>query len=191
MQLPLGGGWRLITPASKGIIARMPAPERTYKPELQPRRGEYIAWVSFVGMTAGVLILKLVNHTMIYWAVISAALLLLIGLAISLGNWMDRSSELTLREDGVSFTNGLRKASLNWDEIEKVVVYSTRWNKKVRVIGKQAYFDFSTLGDVKYQEQVQYQIGFSKGNEIMDEIIQKSGLTKMENSDGAYTYSRS
>jgi hypothetical protein len=54
-----------------------------------------------------------------------------------------------------------------------------RWGTSVQVIGSQAHFSFSTLGEMEFQGKVRGKIGFSEGQEILDEIIRLAGLTKL------------
>jgi hypothetical protein len=95
---------------------------------------------------------------------------------ISLGNWMDRRTRLILRQDGVHFENGLRNIDLKWVEIQAVQVSRSGWGDRVRVIGKQKYFAFRTLGEVKLSDEVKGRMGFAEGAFILSQILEKSGL---------------
>ena len=162
--------------------------ERIYKSELLPRKGEYTAWALASASVLGLFFLKIAGIFYI-WAIIFVGLLFFSAIAISLGNWMDRHTQIRLHTDGVSFTNGLRKVHFTWDEIERVLSFPARWGRKVYVIGAKAHFEFKTLGEVEYQGEIQGKTGFTEGAAIMAEIINASGLTveTVEGSQKAYT----
>ena len=162
--------------------------ERVYRSELLPRKGEYTAWALAAASALGLFFLKLAG-IYYFWAIFFVGLLFFSAIAISLGNWMDRRSNIRLRADGVAFSNGLRKVSFRWDEIDRVLSLPTRFGRKVYVIGKKAHFDFKTLGEVEYKGEVQGRTGFADGESIMREIISASGLTveTVEGSQKAYT----
>ena len=121
---------------------------------------------------------------------ILATFLLLAGLSISLGNWMDRKTRLRLDETGVSFQNGLRNVHLGWDEIEQVSIFHARWGKKVQVFGNKAFFEFRTLGEVKYQGELKARLGFEKGEDILRQIIISADLQPGEQRGEGYYYAR-
>jgi hypothetical protein len=147
-----------------------------YRPELISRRGELIAWVSFllVGITWIILIF---NRQQYCLAVpILAIILLLAALSISLGNWMDRNTVLCLSNHGVTFKNGLRNVNIPWHNIQEVQVLPAQWGKKVHVIADQAHFHFHLLGEVKVRGEVKGQVGFVEGESILQQIIDNSNL---------------
>jgi len=143
---------------------------REYRPELIARRGEAIAWLLFVVVSApwlhrwhhanGIahrrletawLAAKLLKMQVTWLVPVFAFLLLFAAGSISLGNWIDRCTALFLDKDGVTFQNGLRNVRLTWNQIKEVRVLPATWNKRVSVIGERAHFDLNTLGEVKYQ----------------------------------------
>jgi hypothetical protein len=147
-----------------------------YRPELISRRGELIAWGSFllVGITWIILIF---NRQQYCLAVpILAIILLLAALSISLGNWMDRNTVLCLSNHGVTFKNGLRNVNIPWHNIQEVQVLPAQWGKKVHVIADQAHFHFHLLGEVKVRSEVKGQVGFVEGESILQQIIENSNL---------------
>ncbi len=77
-----------------------------YRPELLSRRGEYVAWgIALVAIAAWV-ILHLTDNPVFGGLTFLTVLLALSGIAISLGNWMDRRTILRLEPDGVWYDNG-------------------------------------------------------------------------------------
>jgi hypothetical protein len=162
-----------------------------YRPELIPRRGELVAWImTMMAFTAWVAIYRLglpISPGLKFLAVFLG----LAALAISLGNWMDRRTRLSLDGEGLSFENGLRKAHLRWAEIERVEVLPSKWGSKVRVMAGIPHFDFRTLGEVRMQEQVKGRMGFEKGDQILREIIMRAHLKQVCGSEeGVYYYTR-
>jgi hypothetical protein len=149
-----------------------------FKPELVSRRSEFIAWGSAILVNGAWLLLFIFNQSLSFWLPILGIPLLLIAIGISLGNWMDRKTILRLDVDGVYFSNGLRHVSLTWDEIKEVRVLPAQWGEKVQVFGEEAYFGFHTLGEVTANGRVLGRTGFVKGDQILEHVLEKSGLSE-------------
>jgi hypothetical protein len=161
-----------------------------YHPELISRRGELIAWTTAFMALAAWGILLLVGAPVHPALKFLATFLLLSALAISLGNWMDRHTLLRIEADGIRFENGLRRAHLQWDEIQQVQVFPSNWGKKVRILGGQVHFDFRTLGEVTIQGDVKGRMGFADGEAILKKILQEAGLKKVERPGSGEYYAR-
>lgn len=162
---------------------------RTYTPERLPRRGEFSAWALTVAAALGLYLLTrpspapLLAWFFVVFFAFSAA-------SISLGNWMDRRTFIRLEPGGVVFENGLRRVHLTWDEIEEVRTSRAQWGISVQVLGGQAHFAFSTLGEMQFRGKVRARTGFADGKLILDEIIRAAGLTKMAQDRQFNLYSR-
>lgn len=167
---------------------------RTYRPELIPRRGEMIAWASAGLVCLGWLVLLLTGKPVPGSLGFLAVFLILAGASISLGNWMDRQTVLTLDSEGVSFKNGLRNVRLTWEEINRVEIYPSNWGARARVIGKHAHFAFRKLGVVNVGGEEKGRIGFGEGEEIVSRIVRSAGLREVTGSQsgprGARYYAR-
>jgi hypothetical protein len=124
------------------------------------------------------------------WAWIFWAFLLLSGLSISLGNWLDRNTVIWLETEGLRFENGLRRVRLDWDEVQRVAVLPARWGKSVQVIGDRSHFGFKTLGEVQFHGEVRGRTGFPDGQAILDVILRNAKLVLIEESNNAYYYAR-
>ena len=161
-----------------------------YKPELLQRKGEMIAWILAFLVSAAWAVLRWRGLPINPALTILAAVLLLAALSISLGNWMDRKTTLRYDQNGIKFTNGLRRVRLTWDEVEQIRVAPSQWGKKVHVIGVQSYFSFRTLGEVKVQNEVKGQMGFKEGERILKEILALSGLNLVKQNEQVYYYGR-
>jgi hypothetical protein len=149
---------------------------REYRPTLISRRGELIAWVSFLLVGATWMIMILYGQRSCLAVPVLGIILLLAALSISLGNWMDRNTVLCIKKDSVSYRNGLRNVEIRWDDIQEVQVLPAQWGKKVHVIADQAHFHFQMLGEVKVLGEVKGRVGFSEGDLILEEIIERSKL---------------
>lgn len=162
---------------------------KTFSPELLSRQGEITAWGLTAATALGLFFLSQ-RTGLPYWAWFLFALLLFSAASISLGNWMDRHTFIRLGAEGVDFENGLRRVHMDWAMVEQVRTAPARWGTSVQVSGRQAYFAFSTLGEMRYQGQVRGRTGFSAGREIMDEIIHLAGLTSTKNDGQFQVFSR-
>lgn len=160
---------------------------RTFTPELQPRQGEANAWLFALAATAGLLLIQ-------RWAIVPSWVWLFIGflyfsaLSISLGNWMDRHTRLTLLPEGVAYENGLRRVRISWGEIQQVRVSPARWGRKVEVIGNKAHFTFQTGGEVRFRGEVRGRTGFAQGEAILNEILHAAGLNRESRHDAFTLY---
>jgi len=161
-----------------------------YRPELLSRRGELVAWGLALLVAVTWLGLLLSGRRASLALPLLAAILFFSAASISMGNWMDRHTFLVVEAGGVRFENGLRRIRLEWQEIGEVRVFPATWGNKVQVFGERLYFDFHTLGEVKYKGEVRGKTGFAKGEEIMRQIILNSGLEIVDHLGEGYYYAR-
>ena len=96
--------------------------QRVYRPELIPRRGEAIAWIGVLltGVTWAVLAIS--GRQVVIMIPVLFILLIFSAFIISLGNWMDRQTEIRMNDSEVDYRNGLRQVHLRWMEIQQVCV---------------------------------------------------------------------
>jgi hypothetical protein len=168
-----------------------PASEmREYRPELIPRRGEITAWVLFLVVGAVWFVLILLHQRVAIPVPLMAGFMFLAAGSISLGNWMDRKTRLRLNDHEIEFQNGLRHVTLQWWQVREVQVSPAPWGKRVRVLAEKSYFDFHTLGEVKYRGEVKGRTGFVDGQEIVGQIIANSGLHIVGQPEGGYYVAR-
>jgi len=153
--------------------------KQVYYPELISRKGELIAWSSFLMASITWLILSLYGAPIHTGLRFLTYFLLGSSLMISFGNWMDRKTNLEIDDEGISFQNGLRKVRIEWNDIQQIDVYSSRWGNKVRVSGTEHRFDFRTLGEVNLRGKEKGRMGFEKGEEILKIIIERTGLKRI------------
>lgn len=170
------------------IIA--PMETKVYTPELIPRRGELNAWAFALVATITWLILRMRITDVPLAASIFVWILILSAASISLGNWMDRNTALTISPSGIAYQNGVRRVTLKWEEINEVRVSNAQWGKRVEVIGEQAHFRFHTLGEVIYNGEIKGRMGFAKGDDILHQILSQSGLEKREKTSQTHYYAR-
>jgi hypothetical protein len=166
-----------------------------FRPQLIPRRGELIAWLGSLIVGAGWVILAAFGQDATILIPIVFILLSLVAASISLGNWMDRKTRLSLEPGGVVYHNGLRSVRLDWAEIQEVHVFPAQWGRKVQVIGDRAYFGFSTLGEVRVNDRLLGQTGFAEGETILQRIIENAHLSQVQPSqaglpENSYYYAR-
>jgi hypothetical protein len=159
-----------------------------FHPELNSRRGELIAWGSALLVSAGWLVLALSGSRVPGSVPFLDIVLLLAGLSISLGNWMDHRTRLQLGLDGVHFQNGLRDVQLSWDEILQIQVYPGKWGKRISVIGPASHFEFRTLGEVSVQGETKGRMGFVDGERILQKMLQAAGLVPKPDSQSTDPY---
>lgn len=163
---------------------------REFHPEHLSRRGELTAWgLTFVVGLAWFVFSQSRLKSPVAFPILEA-FLLFSALSISLGNWVDHHTVIRLGTEGIDFENGLRKASLKWEEINKIIVYPSAWGKKIQLIGSQAYISFRTLGEVKYLGESRGRMGFAEGELILQRILEAAHLGEMKKSNAGYYYAR-
>ena len=153
--------------------------QTVFRPELLSRRGEFFAWGTSIIVFLGWLILSLNGRQVPFAVPFLGIILVLAALAISLGNWMDRKTELRLDAGGVTYENGLRYAALKWNEINEIRIFPSKWGNKVHVLGGKAHFNFRTLGEVKVQDEVKGRMGFAEGDKILSIMLEQANLKEI------------
>ena len=163
---------------------------KIYYPELASRRGEATAWGLAVLVAAAWLVLLIMNQPAPGAVRVMAVLLAFFALGISLSNWMDRHTVLSMDPEGIEFRNGLRYVRLGWGQVCGVQVYLSPWGKKVSVVGQSQHFDFRTLGEVKVQGEVKGRLGFLMGEAILAHILEAAGLRLVSSTAKEQRYER-
>ena len=161
-----------------------------FRPELLSRRGEYTAWILASVTFVVVLIFRARLPNLSFSAYLVLGFFLLASLSISLGNWMDRKTEIKIDDQGIKYKNGLRRSHLNWDQIIKVMVSPSQLGKKVHVIGADSHFHYRMMGEIKYQGQTRGRVGFPAGEEILQTILEHSDLILTESELSTRKYVR-
>ena len=159
-------------------------------PELSSRRSEITAWTLALVLLLAMGIMKWRFGTVPVAGWVFSAFMLFSALSISLGNWVDRSTVMSLDLNGIAFENGLRQVTLSWQEVKKVNVLPGRWGRTVQVIGDESHFEFRTLGEVEYKGELQGKVGFAEGEAVLKEILEKTGLVLEKEEKGHYYYAR-
>jgi hypothetical protein len=164
--------------------------KRIYHPELIPRRGEMIAWIGTLLTGLTWILLGISGQQVVVMIPLLFFLLLFSAFIISLGNWMDRQTTITLEEEAVEFRNSLRRTRLSWADIREIRVLPGRWGNKVQVYGDGRYFTFHTLGEIRLRGDLKGRMGFEKGEEILRQLVLRSGLEIVEHPGDGYYYVR-
>ena len=187
-HLPISRDATDFLDCGRGIIKCM-ATAKEFRPELLPRRGEWLAWIAGIGLMVGLFFVgnQLGSLPVTYW--MYAGLIVIFALSISLGNWVDRHSVIHVGTDGIAFENGLRSVQLTWSEIQNVAVIPTRLGKRVQVQSAQSHFTFKTMGESTLVGQ-QMRTGFLDGQEILETVLRECGLSVKAEKDGMIYYAR-
>ena len=134
-----------------------------YHPEQIPRTGERNAWLLTALAAVSWIVLLWRANTLSWVGLLIVLFLLGAALSISLGNWMDRHTVLTLAGGQITYKNGIRDLALSWDQVHELRIFPSRWGERVQVLGfdedksskGQSPFNvgfvFHTLGEVEFQ----------------------------------------
>jgi hypothetical protein len=164
---------------------------REFHPLLIPRTGERNAWLlAGVALFAWVILALRLPRAPI-WIPLMAVIFTLSAASISLGNWVDRKTALTLKPDRVAFRSPLRNVACAWQQIQQVRVFPDRWGARIHVWSDSASFVFRTAGQVEFAGKARGQMGFAEGEFILQQILERSGLVKTEETAQGRSYARS
>jgi hypothetical protein len=163
---------------------------REFHPEMVSRRGEFITWVLALISLATLIFLWVQTAGVSIWQMAFAGLMILAAASSSLSNWMERKTVLTLKPEGIHFCNGLRDVSLNWDDIQELQVFPSRFGNRVNILGDHSHFNFRTLVEVTRRSGTKSAMGFSQGEFILQQIIVNSSLDEKEQNKKGRYYTR-
>ncbi|MEJ2758736.1 MAG: hypothetical protein P8046_09680 [Anaerolineales bacterium] len=165
--------------------------EQTFKPLLNSRRPEILSWLFFV-VVVGVMIYFPSSGIGRVGGYLLAAFFLLSAGAMSLANWQNRKTTLSLSKKGIRFENGIQKVWMPWETINRIEVYSGRVNDKIRVKSSDQYFAFDMYNEVVLNGQRRGEVGFEQGELILKTILQQANIdvTQKRHADGYDYYSR-
>jgi hypothetical protein len=149
---------------------------REFHPEKISRRAEVTIWVLAVFSLAALTTLRFRVADVSPWYTVFVGLMYLSAASTTLGNWMDRKTVLILRSDGLDFTNGLRDVSFNWDDIQEVQVFPSRWGTQAHIVGTLAHFSFRTKSELTHKGEIRAKMGFAQGEYIIEQILKNGGL---------------
>ena len=164
--------------------------DKTYRPELLSRRGEITAWV-FTLLLLGVwLVVRGRLPGLGFGAYLFLGFFIFAALSISLGNWMDRQTEIKVDAQGITYKNGLRHSYMDWEQVDKVSVSAGQLGGKVHVVGADSHFHFRLMEEIKYQGQTRGRVGFPEGDQVLQTILERSGLQEIETETATREYGR-
>jgi len=154
------------------------------------RRGELITWVLALISLATLVFLWVQTVGVSIWQIAFTGLMVLAAASSSLSNWMERKTVLTLKSESIHFRNGLRDVSLNWDAIQELQVFPSRFGKRVNVIGDQSHFNFRTMVEITQRSGIRSVMGFAQGEFIIQQIIKNSNLNETGKDEKGSYYAR-
>jgi hypothetical protein len=161
-----------------------------FRPEKMSRRGEAILWALTLVSLAVLLILKGTGSDLSAWNLAFVGFMLLSAGSISFGNWMDRQTVLALGPDGLAFRNGLRAVQFDWDQVKAIQVIPTQWGDQAIVSGAETRFSFRTLSEISRKGEVRNRMGFTQGAFIIEQIVKRGGLVKIDQPEEGRYYAR-
>lgn len=159
-----------------------------FHPVLTSRGGEALTWLAALSLGAAAIALRAWGGAFVGSLPYLAIFIGLLAASVSLSNWMDRQTVLRLDEKGVFFTNGLRRVSLPWDQIDQLRVFDGALGKQVQVMGGARHFEFRFLSEVEMLGRARGRLGFPDGAAILATILRQSGLQRSPASQGNTVY---
>lgn len=157
--------------AESGISAA-----KIHRPHPIPPRGELIAWIFTVVLTALSGLLFLRTRSLPFWASLFAILMLLFALAMRFSRWMEANTRIVLDPDGVMYQSPIRKQAFRWDQITEVSAYPLRDGWRMFVIGEHGGFRFETEMTLRGMDESVVRTGYPEGAEIVEQILRQADL---------------
>ncbi len=161
-----------------------------FRPEQMSRRGEGILWALALVSLAAPITLWAQGRPVSAWSLAFVGLMLLSAGSISLGNWVDRNTVITLEPDGLAFRNGLRTVRLAWEQVQSMQVNPSRWGDQAMVVGPEGQFSFRMMSEISRKGEVRNRMGFAQGGFIIEQIVKQGGLVKIDQPEGGRYYAR-
>ena len=161
-----------------------------FKPPQNPRKPEILAWV-LASISSMVKILFPTSGFFNLAGTIFVLSFLISAVIISIGNWTNRSSELTISEDKIRFFNGLKETSFYWEDITRVEVYKGQFNDKISVVSTLGRLNFDIHRIAIEAGKTSPSHGFEDGELILKTILEKTNLNgrQRQETQGYYYYS--
>jgi len=163
-----------------------------FHPVINSRRSEIFAWILAIILVITLIIFISESSTGRILTLVFAGFFVISAILITFGNWVDRSTSLTLNENGIEYNNGLRHVIISWMSIREVRIYSSRIGNKVVVYSAEEFFSFQTLGEFVMSGKIRDRVGFEQGEMILETILYQSELSDSmkHQADGFYYYLR-
>ena len=113
-------------------------------------------------------------------------------LVLSVANWQNRKTGITLSLDGIRFIDGLQNIWMPWEEIDQIEVFSGRVNDKIRVKSADQYFAFDMYNEVVLNGKSRGEVGFEQGEKILETIFEYAQIdqSRKQRADGYDYYTR-
>lgn len=162
-----------------------------FRPISTSRRSEIGSWFMVAASGFAWWILSQQGSSLAIFMILFLLLFLFLAAGTSLANWMERRTILRIQADELNFSNGLRDVSLAWNKIQQVHVMPSRWGRSVHVFGEFKHFHFKMAGNVNVLGQTSARVGFENGVEILQTIIERSGLQPVKRDQPGKFYARS
>ncbi|MCB2180167.1 hypothetical protein KQH54_03495 [bacterium] len=165
--------------------------EQNFKPLLNPRRSEVIAWVFFTAIV-GILIFIPTTGFVRIGGYFLAFFFFFSAVVMTMANWQNRRMLLSLSADGIRFENGLQTITMPWEKIRQVEVYPGRVNDKIVVKDADQRFAFDMYKEVVVKGKVTGKVGFEQGEQILETIFHFADIDVSEkhHAEGYDYYSR-
>jgi hypothetical protein len=115
-----------------------------YSPLAIDRQGERMAWSLAVAVLALLVFLRWRMQTWALALLILFGLLLLAGIMISFGGWMERNTRIEADPQEIRYRNPLRVRKIRWPEIRRVSAYPRGSGWRVHVESQREAFTFQS-----------------------------------------------
>ncbi len=167
-----------------------PAERATHRPQPPVRRGEWIAWLCTLGVAAvaGVFLLRDGRVPGLTFGIL--LVFLIAALIISMGNWLDASTSVSLSSAGIRHHSPLRVVDLAWPEVDELWAMPAGKGWRIVVRGKERHFTFRTASQMLIGTDRAIQVGYEQGEEMAAQILAAAGLSSPSQEGASWLCSR-
>lgn len=149
-----------------------------FKPNPGSRRPEWLSW-SLAALLAGLAVwLGTSGGPAVFGAWALCAYFGLSALVMSLGNWVERNTRLTLREAGLTFRRPFQTVEMAWDEIRRIEVRKGPVGGRIFVTGGTDRFSLRLAHQVEIRGRIRDRYGFAESELIVQTMIEKANLKR-------------
>ncbi len=162
-----------------------------YSPLVIDRQGERMAWSLAVAVLALLLFLRWRMQTWVLALLVLFGLLLLAGVMISFGGWMERNTRIEADPKEIRYRNPLRERRLPWPEVRRVSVYPRGSGWRVHVESERELFTFQSRTVIGTGLGRPVETGVEGGMALVSAIVGMAHLTEVSRDGEGWVCTRS
>jgi len=160
--------------------------EETFKPEMIPFRGGFIAWGAAVIVGITMIFIRVRTGGYQCMTISFFLFLLLAAILITFNHWIDSNTNIMATESHLSYRSPIKKSSHRWDQITKIKVMRAGQSWRVSIIGTQSSFSLRIKSELTPDDHRGRILELPKGDELIRIICSMADLSTCEYSENTW-----